>query len=423
MATQTTPTTIDDIFKVTPVGSINTAAGNAFYGINHRQQAAAIPVNKDMHGLTFFVRPQLNLTEYNMRTERQLIPLLTEEPASIQRIIRNYLDPRLGYLSPNLTSPFVDNTNPFIPIMSNFLLSCTGWPDPVIESFTSKPGAYKEVWGYVDGVVDKYSTFSLTCSFRNMAGNPILKILYYWQIYMANVHEGVMSPYPDFIINNTIDYNTRIYRLILDKNKRFVSHIACTGVATPESVPLGTMFNFEHEEPLNQANKEISVQFKCYGYCYDDDIIIYEFNKAVEIFNPGMKDANINNLMVKIPYEALSAFNNKGYPRINPRTYELEWYVSTADYKAVMVKYENTLNYIGLTVGMGPEDTKTRKEFYDPTNDPFLKRDGSIKGVGAKAGIPALGNNLTNSLSGLSSGNFSTGNIISSIADEVASWF
>lgn len=382
MANDQTPTTIDDIFKTTPAGSIDSAIGNAFFGINHRLQPGAIPVNKDIHGLTFFVRPQLNLTKYNMRAERLLVPLLTDEPASIQRIIRNYLDPRLGYMDPNMVSPFVDNTNPFIPIMTNHLLSCTGWPDPVIESFTSKPGAYKEVWGYVDGVVDKYSAYSLTCNFRNMAGSPILKMLYYWQAYMANVHEGVMSPYPDFIANNTIDYNSRIYRLVLDKNKRYVSHIACTGAITPESVPLGTMFNYEHDEPMNQTNKEITFQFKCFGYCYDDDIIVYEFNKTVQIFNPNMLDKYLNNEMVQIPFEALNAFNNKGYPRINPKTYELEFYINKNEYKRVMSGYERTLNSIGLTSNMKPSVTSTDDQFYNNGVGRFNKLGNTVNGTG-----------------------------------------
>ena len=38
--------------------------------------------------------------------------------------------------------------------------------------------------------------------------------------------------------------------------------------------------------------------------------------------------------MQKIPREFLSVFNNRGYPRIDPFTFELEWYVRKADYDA-----------------------------------------------------------------------------------------
>jgi hypothetical protein len=68
--------TIDDFFRTTPVGSIDRAIGNNLYGINHRQVNAILPSNKDMYGMTFFVRPQLNLTTENVANMRNLYSLL-----------------------------------------------------------------------------------------------------------------------------------------------------------------------------------------------------------------------------------------------------------------------------------------------------------------------------------------------------------
>ena len=85
----------DDVFQVLPVGSLTTAIGDSFYGINHRQQPGSISINKDFYGLTFFTRPRLNLTTANIRAVRELTPLLSGESTSIQRIIRSLLDPEL----------------------------------------------------------------------------------------------------------------------------------------------------------------------------------------------------------------------------------------------------------------------------------------------------------------------------------------
>ena len=53
---------VDDVYSKTSIGSIDSAISKSFYGINHRQTPSAIQINKDYYGLTFFTRPELNLT-------------------------------------------------------------------------------------------------------------------------------------------------------------------------------------------------------------------------------------------------------------------------------------------------------------------------------------------------------------------------
>jgi hypothetical protein len=338
-------TSLNDVFKSTPLGDVDSAIGTLFYGINHRQTPNPVPINKDGYGLTFFTRPQLNLRTENIRAERTFIPLLTNEPESIQRIIRCYLDPRLNYDSNNsFGTTLVDHQGAFMPLLTNHLLACTGWPDPILETFTSKPGAYKEVYSMVDSSLDIYSAYDITATFRNMVGDPITSLFLYWLQYQASVFKGVMVPYPDFLVQNEIDYNTRIYRLVLDKNKRFVQKIACTGAAYPISVPIGGAFNFEAGKPINQTNDQIQINFRCMGACYQDDIVVHEFNKVVGIFNPSMRDEYYKLVMQQVPVEALSTFNSTGYPHINPDTYELCWYVPKDQYSRVMAAYERHVN-------------------------------------------------------------------------------
>ncbi len=341
-------TSLNDVFKSTPLGDVDSAIGTTFYGINHRQTPNPVPINKDGFGLTFFTRPQMNLTTANVRAERSFISLLTNDPESIQRIIRCYLDPRLNYESNgSFGSTLIDHTGAFIPILTNHLMSCSGWPDPVLETFSSKPGAYKEVFGFADSSLDIFSAFDLTCTFRNMTGDPITSIFFAWLKYQASVFKGIMIPYPDFLVKNEIDYNTRIYRLVLDKNKRFVQKIACTGAAHPISAPIGAAFNFEAGKPINQANDQIQINMRCYGVRYDDDIIAHDFNKVVGIFNPSMREEYYSSVMQQVPVEALSIFNSRGYPRINLDTYELQWYVGKDDYSRVMTAYERHVASFG----------------------------------------------------------------------------
>jgi hypothetical protein len=328
---------IDDVFSATPLGSIDRAIGNNLFGFNHRQVPGTVPSNRDQYGLTFFVRPQLNMQADNLRALRIMYPLLTSNPTSLQQFVKTTLDPRLmvGYqfgrrATPEIKCPMVDPLNAFIPVLTNNLKSMSGWPDIVVPTFSSKAGLYNEAYSMVDGVTRNFEEFDIDATFRNTRGDPIIYMMSIWTHYMAAVHEGRMVPYLDMISENEIDYNTRIYRLVLDQNRNIVTKIAACGVGYPISVPTGSFFDFNEDRPFNDQNKDISVRFKCLGVDYFDDILISEFNQTVAIFNSGMADANRNGEMVQVSRRLLPYFNNRGYPRINPYDHALEWYVSQA---------------------------------------------------------------------------------------------
>lgn len=326
---------VDKIFQDTPVGPLSTAIGDSFYGINHRQTPNAIQINKDYFGYTFFTRPLCNMTTDNIRMVRQLAPLLTKEPASVQRIVRCLLDPNLA--NTGINSPFVDNQQAFIPILTNHLMSMSGWPDVNIPSFTSPEGMYKEVYGHVDGNADNYGTYDITANFRNIPGNPITLLFFIWGLYSTYVTQGLLVPYPEFIVQNEIDYNTAIYRLVMDSSKTYVKGIAKAGAADIRSIPMGAKFNFESDRPMNQAmSDQISIPLRIFGAEYDNDILIFEFNEVVRMFNSTMADGKREQFYKEVPAQALELFNSSGYPRINPTTYKLEWWVSKEDYNRTL---------------------------------------------------------------------------------------
>jgi hypothetical protein len=227
---------------------------------------------------------------------------------------------------PAINCPIVDNKQAFIPILTNNINSVSGWPDIAVSPFTSKPGLYKESWSIIDDIARYYETFDIDASFRNTRGDPILYLFYIWLNYSSLVFEGRLIPYIDFITENEIDYNTRIYRLVLDHNRDKVTKIAATGASFPISVPMGSFFDYNHEKPFNDQNKDITIRFRCMGVDYQDDILIKEFNDTVCIFNPSMKDGRRQGTMVRIKKNTKEFLNNRGYPRIDPDTHILEWW-------------------------------------------------------------------------------------------------
>jgi hypothetical protein len=339
---------LDDFFAKTQyIGSLDKALSNNLYGINHQTIKPMIQDNKDSFGLAFFTRPQLNLTAVNIRNIRTMYSLLSSNKQSIHMYVRNMLDPRLyTHDTKPIRSLLVDNEMAFIPILTNTIKNMSGWPDIVLPTFTSKQGVRGQQWSIGDGYTEVLDAFDMDCTFRNVRDEPIVLMMETWVRYISEVFEGMMSPYLDMIRENEIDYNTRIYRVILDESKHFVKKIAATGASFPVNVPTGRMFDFSDSQNYNDQNKDINIRFKCMGAMYNDDILIDEFNRTTGIFNKDMRDlvnAKANGKpysgnMVKIPFELLSLFNNRGYPYINPEYLQLEWYVrsDSQTYKNIM---------------------------------------------------------------------------------------
>jgi len=334
---QTFTQTVEDIIRTTPIGSTKRAITNSLYGINHRSVKSATKKADDQYGLTFITRPQLNLSTDNVRNIRQLYPLLNGNNTSIQRFVRCTLDPRLQFgdeFDPAIICPLVDPYQAFIPVLSNNLKSVSGWPDITSPVYTSKEGLYKEQYSQVDGSYKIYNNLDIDITYNNMVGNPIIYMYYVWLVYMSSVFEGTMVPYTDMIRENEIDYMTRVYRLVLDPAKQYVRYIGATGVSFPKNVPIGQFFDYNDEKPYNDQTSSFTIRMHTLGVEYMDDILVREFNQVVCIFNPNMRDESRDGSMYKLPYELLTFFNHRGYPRINQNNYELEWWIPKSMYEA-----------------------------------------------------------------------------------------
>jgi len=237
----------------------------------------------------------------------------------------------------------VDPYMPFIPVLTNNVTSVSGWPDLVLPTFTSKEGVRREQWSIGDGPVEILEAFDLDCTFRNTKDEPIMQMMQVWINYIANVFEGLMSPYLDFIIENEIDYNTRIYRLVLDESKQYVKKIASTGASFPLNDPTGKFYDLVKGKNYNDQTREINIKFKCNGAMYNDDITVKEFNETSAIFNPEVRKMlrGKEHSLVKVPAELAEYFNHRTYPVISTHNLKLDWWVDSNSmiYKHIMRKF------------------------------------------------------------------------------------
>lgn len=362
---------LDEVLENLPIGSVKRAISNNLHGINFRQTGNLVPRSKNNYGFTFFTRPQLNLSTMNITNYRGFYSLLNRNRVSYQRYVRTTLDPRMGTpagQASGVLCPFTDRSNIFISSLTNNLVSMSGWPDLTAPIYTSPSGLYGQEHSMVDGVTNHLEAYDLDMTFKNTLGNPLIYMFYIWIKYQTLVVEGILNPYFDMISECEIDYNTRVYRLVLDAQKRHVTHIACTGASFPMSVPTGNLFDYNTDKPYNTQNSEINIRFRCMGFVAFEDIIKFWFNKAVGIACVSLRnllesDMNTNSSsdsvtrpdpmtlyytpdqsMVKIPYGLTAAadvtsidtgvyrVNHKAIPYINLYTSELEWWVRASDF-------------------------------------------------------------------------------------------
>ena len=339
---------IDSLTKVKHGFTLSESMTNTFKGPNIISNTPMLKPNTNLPGYVFTVRPDLNFSTANLRIERKMSPLLTDKANSIMRAIRCILSPqcmmpmhqagfpnRAGRM-PYLECPLIDKNYPFIAISDNNVKSLTGWPSGQLGIRSTPAGILKEVHLMADGPSTYKGEFSLNMSLNSMKGNPLMYLYYYWILYIGMVYTqsyGLM-PWPEYLSNGRMDYTTRIYRLIMDETKTYVTEAAMTGYAIPRSIDIGPYFDYQADNYRPYIERTTEVEFACSGVEYLDEIIIKQFNRTVEIFQPLMGDKYRSKRLIKVDKKYQKIMNNKVYPWINPISRELEWWCTPSNWKA-----------------------------------------------------------------------------------------
>ena len=340
---------LDSLTKVKHGFTLSESMTNTFRGPNIISNTPMLKPNTNLPGYVFTVRPDLNFSRANLKIDRKMSPLLTDNANSIMRAIRCILAPQCmmpmhqaGF--PNRTAegkmtyidcPLVDKNYPFIAVSDNNVKTLTGWPSNRLGIRNTPAGILKEVHIMADGPTTYKGDFSLNMSLNSMKGNPLMYLYYYWILYIGMVYTqsyGLM-PWPEYLSNGRMDYTTRIYRLIMDETKTYVTETAMTGYAIPVSIDIGPYFDYQADNYRPYVERTTEVEFACSGVEYLDEIIIKQFNRTVEIFQPLMGDKYRKHYLVKVDKKYQKIMNNKVYPWIHPISRELEWWCKPADWK------------------------------------------------------------------------------------------
>lgn len=336
-------------------GNSRSSLYNVFTGFNHRMAPLYVPKNIENVGFTFITRPDCNFNAMNMAATRKLKKVKEGGRSSQSAAVIGMLDPLNEWLSlnpknPKLGLPFnqdvmFDNKNAFMPILSNLLLTLTGFPDSTLDVWTSGEGLVREQVTYADSIYEVNNAFPISATFRNIDGDPLTTYLNFMVDYISGVRRGWYVPRPDNIFSRTVDYQSRVYRFIMDPTKRYVRKYGIINAMFPITDAMGASMNVNNADPIITDNDTINVQFAANGAYYNDPIIIQEFNDVVATFNPDMLPEDEQSpeflpygkdFMRRLTRDEIGLFNYRGYPRIDPNTYEMTWWIYAEQYETIM---------------------------------------------------------------------------------------
>jgi len=312
-------------------GDLRSAISLNYWGLNKfATKGTLLPANRDDMGLVLFTRPLLNLTYNNLTRHPKFEVLLDKQPNSIPSAVRMMLDPQ-GTNDLGLKSALFDNRQAFIPILTNTIQTLGGMPDATIRSYTSPEGMRKETWSKPDDIYEINGNYPVSATFDNIIGDPVSLLFDIWLTYQAEVSVGDRGIQARMaaMLDDYKDYETRVYRLVLDDQYRKVNKISSCIAGYPTSFPSGNMFNYKRVENsrLNADNQTIDVQFDFTGFRYNESVLVRDFNRTVIMFNKLMDPKVRKSHYVKIPRGKLVEFNFFGYPYIDEASHELEWYI------------------------------------------------------------------------------------------------
>jgi len=268
--------------------------------------------NHELTGLTFITRPKLNFHTSNLRQDRIMATLASNDNYSWAFAMRCLLDTRFAEETRNADNayfcPFFNSESPFIIPLTNCLVSSSGWPDPSIDTETTEGGFFSENITFAKGSDRLRRSYDLSLTFRDIQGGFIAMLLYYWHRYIELVTTGEMIAYPEDIAARRLNYTCSIYRLVLDPSRRFITKFARATGCFPKSVPMGSFFNQNERESFISSTAQFTVPFQANFVSYMDPMIFRDFNYITELFCPDIKE--------RIPAPVEAEYNFAGLPRI-----------------------------------------------------------------------------------------------------------
>ena len=287
------------------------------------------PIPDDTIGLAFASRPMLNLSDYNVQKHPQLQALVKPARNSFMAYIKGLLDPVWGAANSG-DNTALDPLNPWIPPMTNFLKVSSGFPDLSLAVGKSSPGFRGETYSFVDGILKVNFDFDIRQSYYNTKPNFMPYLFEVWVHYIEAVTLGDegMEPNWEALECNYLDYTTRIYHIIMNKNMRNIEWIFCCGGCFPTTFPSGAFSTIDRTQNTlrGQGQDELEINFAAQGFRFSNLQIADQFNRTTLRTNPNMHPSVRSRYYKKMPFRDYYLSGYGSYPWINLDTMEMEYW-------------------------------------------------------------------------------------------------
>lgn len=294
--TNTYAKSMDKIFKNSGFGGTDNQMINWLKDID-RHQLNILPPNYETSDATFMTRPKLPMNSMSLRHDPFLKMFDTDYPDSIAFYIKCLLDNNWVRSNPGLATqcPMFNFQSPWLPLISNGLLSISGFPDPILETKTTEGGYHQEDQTYVKGGLGLHRSVTLNLNFKDVQRGPIMKLFEVWCEIMAQLRDGRMMSYLKYINQNTIPYSVSLYSFNLDPTKEYITNWVKATTCFPLTYPMGAVMNkAEHNRHITSAG-QFTIPFMCNYVSYNKLTHLVAFNTLAERYwgmvNGGIKKA------------------------------------------------------------------------------------------------------------------------------------
>lgn len=322
----------DLMLKQSNTPGLNAPLANSFRGFNPFSTGPAMmEISDNIIGLMFITRPQLNLSDYNIYRSERLISLAGASTNDISGYTRGLLDPR--WAASNLGGfghPMLDNNQPFIACLNEYLKTSTGFSDLQLRFGTSEPGIRQQVYQHVTGKLEENGQYSIQQTYHNPRPLIIQNLFQIWEGYISEVVSGdnQLQPYPDYLVGHRCDHDCRIYHMVLNRDNEFLESIFASIQSIPSTYPAGAIADIDRTQNTRRASgqDELSIQFSSTGMRFDEISLINAFNEHTFLFNPDLYD-DINSTTQqrykKVPISEFDKYRYMMYPLLLPTEQEI----------------------------------------------------------------------------------------------------
>lgn len=276
---------------------------------------AMMPLADDTIGLSFVTRPQLNLADDNIKRSERLKVLMKGGQYSIASYIRGILDERWGAANKVVG---LNNLMPFIPVLTEYLKTSTGFGDLQMQIKTTEPGIRDQVYQRVDSKLEENGLFTMSQTYFNPKPSIIPALFQFWESYISEVTSGdrLVSPRFKYLFGNRIDFDCRIYHLIMGADGEFLSHIFATVQSIPVTFPAGSQANIDNTQNTlrGEGQDDFSVQFSSTAMRFNEDGLISSFNDHSYNYNPNLRPQVRDRFFRMLQPSEYQAYNYGAYP-------------------------------------------------------------------------------------------------------------